>query len=71
LSRVTEKETLRAALRDSTQVGWAGVMMKEWMDAGLRLADKIRIARAKPLKSGVSGLSREYQRQYESIIRSI
>ncbi|MEI8140905.1 MAG: bifunctional precorrin-2 dehydrogenase/sirohydrochlorin ferrochelatase [bacterium] len=71
VSRVTEKETLRAALRDSTQVGWAGVMMKEWMDAGLRLADKIRIARAKPLKSGVSGLSREYQRQYESIIRSI
>jgi siroheme synthase-like protein len=71
VSRVTGNEALRAALCDSTKAGWAGVMMKEWIDASLRVADIIRSTRAKPLKSGVRGLGKEYQGQYESIIRSI
>lgn len=69
--RVTAGENMSDALSESTQAGWAGVMMKEWIEAGLRLADKIRNARAKPAKTGACELAREYQRQYEKIIRSI
>jgi hypothetical protein len=59
------------ALSESTRAGWAGPMMKEWLEAGIRLAETNRNAHAEPLKSGFSKLNREYQRQYESIIRSI
>ena len=64
-------EALHQSLRDSTQAGWAGVMMKEWVEAGSRLAVETHKYRAKPLAEGFRSLTREYQRQYESIIRSI
>lgn len=64
-------DNLIAALHESIQSGWAGVMMKEWVEAGFHLADKRRERRAKPLKSGTFKLGKECQRQYESIIRSI
>jgi len=64
-------QELNEALRDSTQAGWAGVMMKEWVEAGGRLAEKNRGSCAQTVKSGLRKLGKEYQRQYESIIRSI
>ena len=71
VSRSAAGRDLTDALSDSTEAGWAGVMMKEWIEAALRLADKIQKSRANPLKSGARQFGKEYQRQYESIIRSI
>ncbi len=59
---------LKAALDDGIRLGWAGTMMKEWIEAGFRLSGKIHGSRAKAIKSS---FSKEYQRQYESIIRSL
>jgi len=64
-------ESTSAALRDSTQAGWAGVMMKEWVEASLRLAGELRKNRSQALKSGLRKPSKEYQRQYEIILRSV
>jgi siroheme synthase-like protein len=66
-----EGEALRQSLQDGTHSGWAGVMMKEWLEAGSRLAVEMHKSRAKPLAVGFRSLTREYQKQYESIIRSI
>ncbi len=62
-------KVLEKALGESTQAGWAGVMMREWIEVGLRLAEKKRST--KSMSSERVPLGREYQRQYESIIRSI
>lgn len=43
-----------SALDESTRVGWAGTMMKEWIES-----------------AGGKATKEEYQRRYESIIRSI
>ena len=66
-----EGEALRQSLQDGTHSGWAGVMMKEWLEAGSRLADKKHGSHAQTVFSGLRTQKREYQRQYESIIRSI
>jgi len=71
VAAISSLKALTDALSDSTAAGWAGVMMKEWIEAALRLSDKIQKSRAKPLKTGARQFGKEYQRQYESIIRSI
>lgn len=70
-SACPEGGDLSQALLDSTLSGWAGTMMKDWIEAGLRLADSRHGSRAQPTLSGLCTLNRDYQRQYESIIRSI
>lgn len=62
---------LRAALHESTHSSWAGVMMNDWIEAGIRLADKRGGSRAQTVFTGLRKLNRECLRQYETIIRSI
>jgi len=63
---------VQKALGDSVRAGWAGVMVQEWLVAGFRLADKILMAHPAGVKPNKAiDFSKEYQRQYESIIRSI
>ena len=62
-------KVLKAALRDSVKAGWAGVLATEWLEAGRRLVENKYFAQAVSMR--LSSKSRQYQGQYESIIRSI
>jgi hypothetical protein len=46
-------------------------MMNDWIEAGIRLADKRGGSRAQTVFTGLRKLNRECLRQYETIIRSI
>lgn len=62
-------KNLKEALSASVKAGWAGVMAEEWVEAGQRLVENKNFAQA--VSMGLSSKGRQYQRQYESIIRSI